>query len=85
MSSPRISARVSEETRELVHTAAEVKGVSVADFLTAAAVEEAHRVIERERFVSVSAHYAESFFAALETPPKPNSALRKAVQEHRST
>lgn len=85
MTSPRISARVTPETRDLVHTAADIKGVSVADFLAASAVEEAHRIIEQERIVNVSAQYAQSFFAALKTPPQPNKALRQAVKEHRST
>jgi len=85
MTSPRISARVTPETRDLVHTAADIKGVSVADFLTASAIEEANRVIEQERTVTVSCQYADSFFAALKTPPIPNKALRKAIQEHRST
>jgi len=85
MTSPRISARVTPETRDLVHTAANIKGVSVADFLAASAVDEAHRVIEQERTVFVSSQYTDAFFAALKTPPKPNIALRKAVKEHRST
>jgi len=84
MSDPRISARVSPETRNLVHDAADIMGVSVADFLTAAALEEAHRVIERERSVIVSDKYADAFFAALENPPEPNSALLKTVKENRS-
>ncbi|MDX8407707.1 MAG: DUF1778 domain-containing protein [Mariprofundaceae bacterium] len=84
MTGPRISARVTPETRDLVHTAADIKGVSVTDFLAASAVEEAHRVIEQERFVSVSSQYADSFFAALKTPPKPNKTLRRAIKEHRS-
>jgi uncharacterized protein (DUF1778 family) len=84
MTNPRISARVSRETRDLVHTAADIIGVSVADFLAASAIEEAHRVIERERTVFVSDKYADAFFAALETPPEPNAALLDAVKDHRS-
>lgn len=84
MTSPRISARVSPETRSLVHEAADIIGVSVADFLAAAAVEEAHRVIERERTVTVSSKYADAFFSALENPPEPNSALLDAVKENLS-
>jgi len=84
MANPRISARVSPETRDLVHEAADMIGVTVADFLAVAAVEEAHRVIERERTVTVSGKYADAFFAALENPPEPNAALLKAVKETRS-
>jgi len=84
MTNPRISARVSPETRDLVHTAADIIGVSVADFLAASAVEEAHRVIERERTVLVSDKYTDAFFAALETPPRPNSVLLDAVKEQGS-
>jgi uncharacterized protein (DUF1778 family) len=84
MENPRISARVSPETRNLVHEAAEIIGVSVADFLASAAIEEAHRVIERERTVTVSGKYADAFFTALESPPEPNAALLNAVKENRS-
>jgi len=84
MSNPRISARVSPENRDLVHEAADIIGVSVTDFLTAAAIEEAHRVIERERTVTVSGKYADAFFAALQNPPEPNAALLNAVKETRN-
>jgi len=84
MSLARISARVSEENKNLVHDAAEIAGVSVSDFLTAIAVEEAHRVINRERTVTVAAKYADAFFAALETPAAPNAALLNAVRKHAS-
>jgi len=84
MTQPRISARVSPETRDLVHNAADIIGVSVTDFLSAAAIEEAHRVIARERTVTVSKKYADIFFSALDNPPKPNSALVNAVKEHRN-
>ncbi len=80
MNNPRISARVSEETRKLVHHAANIEGKSVADFLKAVAIEEAHRVINRERTITVSQQHAKAFFAALETAPKPNKALRNAFK-----
>jgi len=79
---PRISARVTADTRNLVHEAADIIGVSVADFLSAAAIEEAHRVIERERTVTVSNKHADAFFAALDHAPKPNAALLNAVKEN---
>ncbi|TLS69224.1 DUF1778 domain-containing protein [Mariprofundus erugo] len=80
----RISARVSEENRALVHQAADLAGLSVADFLIAAALEEAHRIIEREQTVTISRSYARSFFAALDNPPQPNAALIAAVREYRN-
>jgi len=83
MTAVRISARVSEENKKLVHDAAELAGVSVSDFLTVVAVEEAHRVINRERSVTVSSKYAGAFFAALKNAPKPNKALLNAVKTSR--
>lgn len=83
MNISRISARVSVETKELVHDAARIMGVSVADFLKAAAIDEAHRIVNRERTVTVSSKYASAFFAALETAPKPNKALLNAVKTSR--
>ena len=83
MTAVRISARVSEENKNLVHDAAEIAGVSVSDFITAVAVEEAHRIINRERIVTVSSKHAGVFFAALENAPKPNKALVTAVKTSR--
>jgi len=83
MSVSRISARVSNETKELVHDAARIEGVTVANFLKSAAVDEAHRIINRERTVMVSAKHADAFFAALETAPKPNKALLNAAKNSR--
>ena len=80
MSEPRISARVPEKTRELVHEAADAMGVTVSDFIAAATLEEAYKVLERERTISVAPKYASAFLSALDNAPAPNQALMKAAQ-----
>ena len=80
MSSPRISARVPEKTRELVHEAADALGITVSDFIAVAALHEAHKVLERERMVTVAHGYASAFFSALDNPPAPNKALLTAAK-----
>jgi len=82
MSSPRISARVPEKTRDLVHEAAEVIGVSVNDFIAIATLHEARKVLEQERTVMVAQNYSSAFFAAMDNPPKPNKALLAAAKRH---
>lgn len=80
MTLPRISARVPEKTRDLVHEAADALGVTVSDFIAIAALHEAHKVLERERTVTVTHEYASAFFSALDNPPAPNEALLTAAK-----
>jgi len=80
MRSARISAKVPAKTRDLVHAAAAALGVTVSDFVAAAVLHEAHKVLERERTVTVAQKYASAFFSALDNPPAPNEVLLTAAR-----
>jgi len=80
MRSARISAKVPAKTRDIVHAAAAILGVTVSDFVAAAVLHEAHRVLDRERTVHVARQYAATFFSALDNPPIPNEALVTAAK-----
>jgi uncharacterized protein (DUF1778 family) len=71
---------VPEKTRDLVHEAADALGVTVSDFIAIAALHEAHKVLERERTVTVTREYASAFLSALDNPPAPNQALLTAAK-----
>ncbi len=80
MRSARISAKVPAKTRDLVHAAAATLGVTVSDFVAAAVLHEAHRVLDRERTIQVARQYAATFFSVLDNPPVPNEALLTAAR-----
>ena len=76
----RVTARVSESVREFIEEAAALRGTTVNQFLVQAAYEKAQQVIEEERLVRFSVRDAKAFFHALENPPAPNDALKRAAR-----
>ncbi|EAU56117.1 DUF1778 domain-containing protein [Mariprofundus ferrooxydans] len=80
MVSSRSSARVPEKTWDFVLEAADALGVIVSDFIAIAALHEAHKVLERERTVTVTREYASAFLSALDNPSAPNHALLTAAK-----
>jgi uncharacterized protein (DUF1778 family) len=53
--------------------------------LVQSAYEKAKEVIEKERFIRMTARSASAFFEALENPPKPTSRLRKAAKMYKAS
>lgn len=78
----RITARISEEVKQVLAQAAELSGATLNQFLVQAALEKAQRMIEQENIIRLSRRNAEWFFNALENPPKPNAKLLQAVAAH---
>jgi len=76
----RISSRVPKPVRKTLEEAAALSGATLNQFVVQAALKEAHAVLERER---LSRRDAEVFSKALESPPKPNARLKKAVAAYR--
>jgi uncharacterized protein (DUF1778 family) len=79
----RITARISEEVKQLLAQAAELSGATLNQFLVQAALEKAQRMIEQENIIRLSRRNAEWFFNVLENPPKPNAKLLQAVAVHK--
>ena len=80
--SARIEARISPEMLEIVKRAAEIQGRSVSDFVVAAAQEAAHQAIERTNIILLSMDDQRRFVEAINNPPEPNSALKRAKDAH---
>lgn len=78
----RITARISEEVKQLLVQAAELSGATLNQFLVQAALEKAQRMIEQENIIRLSRRNAEWFFNVLENPPNPNAKLLQAVAAH---
>jgi uncharacterized protein (DUF1778 family) len=79
----RLEARLPAKVHALLKRAAEIQGRTLTDFVVTAAQEAARRTIEETELVRLSVADQERFAAALITPPKPGSALRRAAKRHR--
>jgi uncharacterized protein (DUF1778 family) len=79
----RIVARVSEKERATLEQAAELSGVTVGQFVVQRAYQEAQRILERESVVRLSQKDARRILALIDSPPKPNKALKDAVKAFR--
>jgi uncharacterized protein (DUF1778 family) len=79
----RLEARLSPEAREALVRAAEIEGRSLSDFVVAAALDTARRVIAQTETTRLSREASRALAAALIDPPAPNKALRRAAAIHR--
>ena len=83
ISNERISARVSEQIKQTLITAADLTGATLNQFLVQAALEKAEHIIEKDKLIRLSKNDAQTFFDALENPPEPNAKLLNAVNNYR--
>jgi len=81
----RVSARVPSHVVDILTQAAELNGSTLNQFLVQSALEKAEKVIERERFISMTARSATAFFNALEDPPEPNRKLKQVVLAYKES
>jgi uncharacterized protein (DUF1778 family) len=81
----RVSARVTPKVYEALSQAAELTGATLNQFIVQSVYEKAQEVIEKERFIRMTARSASAFFEALDHPPKPTSKLRKAAKQYRAS
>lgn len=79
----RITARVNDEVKNTLSTAAELVGATLNQFLVQAALEKAEAIIEKERVIYLGKRDSELFFDALNNPPEPNQKLKKALANYR--
>lgn len=81
---PRITARVDEETQELLAQAAAIAGMtSINSFVLNAAIDRAKQIMERERALKLSQRDAMLLAEALDAPVKPNARLQQAAQRYK--
>jgi uncharacterized protein (DUF1778 family) len=76
----RVTARVSLQVEERLKEAAELTGATMNQFLVQAALEKADRIIEREHLIRLTREDAAMLIDMLESPPKPNAALKRAFE-----
>jgi uncharacterized protein (DUF1778 family) len=81
----RITARVSEKVRTTLEQAAELLGATVNQFVVQTAYEEAQRILERETIIRLSQKDAQKILGLLDSPPKPNKALKEAAKKFKGS
>jgi uncharacterized protein (DUF1778 family) len=79
----RITARVTEQVKDTLNTAADLMGATLNQFLIQAALEKAENIIEKDKIIYLSNKDAEIFFSALERPAKPNQKLKSAFKNYK--
>jgi uncharacterized protein (DUF1778 family) len=80
----RLEARLPQAVLARLKRAAEIQGVTLTDFVVAAANEAACRAIEQTEIIRLSVTDQRRIAAALLHPPAPTAALKKAFRRHRA-
>ncbi len=82
-SSPRITARVSLDTQELLSRAAALMGISsINSFVLSAAIEKAKKIMAEEEFLTLSKKDTMLFMDALDRPANANKKLNEAFKTY---
>jgi len=79
----RVSARVPSKVYDALAQAAGLTGSTLNQFIVQSAYAKAQEVIEKERFIKMTARSAAVFFDTLEKPPAPNKRLKSAVRSYK--
>lgn len=80
--SARLEARLSASHQSQIQQAAALRGQSVTDFVVAASLAEAQRIIAQNEIVALSVADQQAFADALLKPKPPNQGLKKAAERH---
>ncbi|PHS12949.1 MAG: hypothetical protein COA86_17850 [Kangiella sp.] len=78
----RITARVTKKVKQELEDAAALLGSTLNEFMVQSALERAHKILERDQIISLTAADSAVFFQALDNPSKPNDALKKAFAKY---
>lgn len=81
--SERVAVRLTPAVKRALERGAEVSGRSLSDFVVDSAYRAAQRAIEDHERLHLSDQDRKVFLVALDNPPEPNQALRRAAQRHR--
>ena len=79
----RLDVRISKEDKDLIETAATLKGQKMSAFVIENMRSIAQQVIETSRTISLSDQAWDTFVAMIESPPEPSESLRRAVKSLR--
>ena len=80
----RLEARVTREQKSDFERAAEIRGLTLTDFVVIATHQAATETIREAEVLSLRDKAREVFVKALLNPPTPTPAMRKAVRRYRA-
>ena len=78
----RLNIRCNGHARELLDKAATYAHVSVSEFVLSHALASAGKMVQANECITLKPEDFHAFLAALDTPVKPNPALKKAFKRH---
>lgn len=79
----RLDARVTREEKELIETAASLRGTSASDFVRMATREAALKTIREHEVLMLNEEEKRIFVEALLNPPKPSANLIAAARRYK--
>jgi uncharacterized protein (DUF1778 family) len=78
----RLNIRCDTDSRQLLNKAAAYSHVSVSKFVLSHAVASAQQIVQQHESITLSSQDFQAFLSALDTPVKPNDALKRAFARH---
>ncbi len=80
---PRITARVDQDTQQLLSEAAAIMGMSsINSFVVSSAIEKAKEIMLRERALKLSQRDAVLLVTSLDSPAESNTRLQQASDNY---
>ena len=80
----KLQIRVDKSTKLKIEQAASYAQKTLSDFVLDNIVPVAERIIEQHTTIKLSARDWDKLMTALENPPEPNEALKKAAERYRT-
>jgi uncharacterized protein (DUF1778 family) len=77
-----VEARVTRELKRLFQEAADLRGVTLSDFVINSVHDAAVQTVEQHKIIRLDREASIQFAKALLRPPKPNSRLQTAAQRY---
>lgn len=78
----RLNIRCDLHARELLDKAASYAHLSVSEFVLTHVLASAKNVVQENELITLKPEDFHAFLDALDTPAKPNTALKKAMKRH---
>lgn len=75
----RIAVRVTEELDTKINRAVALSGLTQTEFVSEALAEKADEIIRAQHYIELSQRDMEALLDAIENPPEPNDAMRRAI------
>jgi uncharacterized protein (DUF1778 family) len=80
----RIDIRTNPEVKAVIERAAQLNHTTISAYLLNSALEKAKADLQAIEAIKLRDADRDRFFAALESPPEPNAALKRLFAEERS-